>query len=88
MFGIRNVITPNNYDLNQGGINLEEFRGATYLRKLFPWNWLSSWMINAMCIRQILSLSKVIPITLARLSLIHSADGAISQALVAASSLA
>ena len=36
MFGICNVITPNNYDLNQGGINLEEFRGATYLRKLFP----------------------------------------------------
>ena len=40
----------------------------------------SSWMINAICIRQILSLSKMIPITLARLSSIHSsADGAISK---------
>ena len=36
MFAICNVITTNNYDLNQRGSNLEEFRGATYLRKLFP----------------------------------------------------
>ena len=38
-------------------------------------------MINAICIRQILSLSKVIPITLARLSSVHSADGAIMKPL-------
>ena len=35
MFGICNVITTNNYDLNQRGSNLEEFRGATYLPKFF-----------------------------------------------------